>query len=48
MDEDLCVSEDTSSNLLAERGETVEKYGTLHDVLVALGLPAGSPCREAD
>jgi len=48
MDEDLCISEDNSSNLQSKQGGATEKYGTLHDVLVALDLPAQSPCQPAE
>jgi hypothetical protein len=44
MDEDLCISEDNSSNILQRQSGPREKHGTLHDVLKALGLPAESPC----
>jgi hypothetical protein len=48
MDQDLCVSEEASSNLLNNEGGDKEKYGTLRDVLSALGLPAQSPCQSPD
>ncbi len=46
MDDDLCVQEKNPSGLLDGDGQKDtkdhEKYGTLHDVLTALGLPSGS------
>lgn len=47
MNQDLCISESNSSNILDRQGATKEEYGTLHDVLKALGLPANSSCPQA-